>query len=494
MTTKNEEAGLNRPLTAFGELAVAEPIPVVQIDAIFGMRDKTDVETFSSGSGTATTATLGGTGKVFKCSTGTDVGGYGVVRSNRVVRYRPGQGTVFRYTALFDEGVTLSGMRAGAFTTGNELSFGYNGSSFGILHRTAGRLEIQRLTIGTGAGGNETATILLNGTTFTVSLTSGNPTHTAFEIGAASLAGYGLYQNNSTVVINSKAVGPETGEFSFTTTGAAVGTFASITGGQAVVDTWYTQSAWNGHALNNTRQEDPFVLDPQKGNVYQIKMQYLGYGAINFEIEDPSSGQMITVHRLKYSNANTGPSVEMPIFKLGWFAFNAGDTTDKNCYGASAAGITEGIMHQMRNPEGKSATRTSIGTDFTNVLSIRNRSEFQGVINLQEMLPYIVTGAVDGTKPAEIAVYLNPVIGGETDWQYVDQTHSTVEFSTAGDTVTSGTLTQELTAAGIAKAGDIFLNLKDYDVHMQRGDVLTVAVKATSGTTDATVGVTWLEE
>jgi hypothetical protein len=62
----------------------------VQIEAVYGLRDKTDIETFSA-TGGSVAAEDTGTGTEFKCSTGTSVGAYGIIRSRRSTAYRAGQ-------------------------------------------------------------------------------------------------------------------------------------------------------------------------------------------------------------------------------------------------------------------------------------------------------------------------------------------------------------------------------------------------------------------
>ena len=75
-------------LTAFGALSVSQTRPEVQIDAVYGVRSKTDTEVITATGGSATTENTG-TGIEYKCSTGTNIGGYGLIRSKRATTYRP---------------------------------------------------------------------------------------------------------------------------------------------------------------------------------------------------------------------------------------------------------------------------------------------------------------------------------------------------------------------------------------------------------------------
>jgi len=483
--------------TAFGGIEVAEIRPEVQIDAIYGTRSKTDTEVFTA-TGGSVSAPNTGTGYEFKCSTGTNVGGYGLIRSRRAVAYRPGEGTMLRWTARYDTPVALSAQRSGGINSGVELSFGYDGTDFGVLYRTGGILEIQTLTITTPASGAETATITLDGTAYNVSVTAGTAAHNAYEIATDSqfAAGAGnawiAWQNGDTVTFLAQAVGDKTGTMSFGSTGAAAGSLAETQAGAAVSDTFIDQADWNIDPMDGTGPSR-MILDPQKGNVYQIRFQYLGYGAITYYIEDYRSGKFLPVHKIQYANVNSSPSLINPSLKVGWFAASLGSTTDLSIHGASGMIGVEGQQQPRRLPEAQLNDKSGVGTSFTNILTIRNRRTFQGRVNLSEVLPSALNVAVDGTKIAEYQVIVNATLGGEPNWTYEDEDHSIVEYDTAATTATVGS-GQLILAGVLGKTASTGENFFEYDLHLIPGDTLTVAVKTTSGTTDAAAALTWLED
>lgn len=141
---------------AFHDTLMLEINPIVQIQAVYGLREK--VETF-----TATGGSVSVVDNKFVCQTGTSVGGYGVIRSLRPVVYKPGQGLFCRGTAMFDSANALANsfQTFGMFNATDGLFFGYLGANYGINHEYGGRLEIQRLTLTVGAGGAETGTVTL---------------------------------------------------------------------------------------------------------------------------------------------------------------------------------------------------------------------------------------------------------------------------------------------------------------------------------------------
>ena len=67
------------------------------------------------------------------------------------------------------------------------------------------------------------------------------------------------------------------------------GTYGVTVTQVTVTDTWIPQVSWNQDPFNGTGASG-VVLDPTKGNVYKIQMEWLGFGDINFFIENPNNG------------------------------------------------------------------------------------------------------------------------------------------------------------------------------------------------------------
>lgn len=291
--------GLNvaivEPLSAFGEVLTAQPTPRVQIDAIYGLLT-TDTQTFTDGvSGTATAANA-----LFVCQTGTGAGGYGVVRSRRIARYRPGQACDARFTSLYTTPVANSLQLAGVFSATDMLAVGYNGTSFGYLRRIPGACAIYRLTVTVGAGGIETLTVKLDGVDFTIVTAGALSTAATAQLIAARVGGYTGWSNISptsngvTVTFYQNVPAATPGVFSLTSTGTATGTFAEVQAGAANDNNagFTAQTAWNVDRLDGSKgvlNPSGMLLDPTKLNVWKIAYPWLGAGASNFERDDPRS-------------------------------------------------------------------------------------------------------------------------------------------------------------------------------------------------------------
>jgi len=473
---------------AFGETLVVEPYPVLQIAATYGLRD-TDVETFS-----ATGGSVGTTDYMFHCQSGTSLGGYGVIRSKRALHYRPGQGALARFTAMFDTPVALSTQRAGLFTSQDSLAFGYDGTSFGVLRAEGGKLEIQTLTITGAASGGENATITLDGTAQAAcALTSGTVQHNAAEVAECTFTGWNAYANDDDVIFVATDASAKAGAFTFSS-GTATGTFAEDVNGAAVTNTWTAQADWNVDAMDGTGPSG-MTLDHDTLNVYQIAFQYLGAGAIQYSIEDPETGDFQLVHRINYPNSLTSPSLGNPTMPLGWTAASLGSTgTNLQVYGASAAGFVEGPFVPMR--AGRSFVSTeNVGTTLEPVLSIRNRAAFNDEINQEELYPAFITVGVDatGNKPAVIEVFFGADVTGsaQPDWTYIDETGSVAEYDETATAITGG---DRIDGCAASAGGGCEIDLTRFRERLERGEWLTIAAKFSSGSGDITAAVTWYED
>ena len=121
--------------------------------------------TSSGGSGTATN-------REFKASTGTTIFGYGAIQSFRSIGMEYGQTALCRFSARFPGSVPLTWRGVGMISITDEMSFGMNGTEFGVWYRHGGESEVRTIRITTGASGSENATVTINGTAYTVALTN----------------------------------------------------------------------------------------------------------------------------------------------------------------------------------------------------------------------------------------------------------------------------------------------------------------------------------
>jgi hypothetical protein len=388
------EGGLkiDTPRSAFGEQEVTNPTPIVQVDFIYNIN--TDmIDTNLTGTGSVTQANA-----MAVVATGASASSSAELLTKRYIKYRPGQGCHIRGTALFTSGVAGSIQLFGAGDSVDGLFFGYNGTSFGILHR-----------------------------------------------------------NDS-------------------------------------VNTWIPQASWNGDLMDGSgdgANPSGQTLDPTKGNVFEIQFQWLGFGAIRYAVEDAVTGNFITVHTIEYANNYTKPSLGNPSFPICWFVENTSNTSDVVVKGASCAGEVEGEIRYLGPTNSISNTKTGVGTSFTNIITIRNKSTFVSQTNRTpiNILKYGV--AVDGTKNCVFELIKNTTLGGTPSYTDISTNTSVIEYDTAGTTITGGSIIDD---AVLTKNGSLKESPKVFDIFLDPGDTLTLAVRTTGGSTEASCSVRWVED
>lgn len=468
------------PVTSFGSIAAAENSPIVQFMAPYGIVDK--AETFNILGGTATSDN-----SLFLMDSGTDPNGRAVLLSKRQLTYHTGQGLIARLTTVFDAPAADNSQLGGLIGNTDSLVFGYNTAQvFGIFHSHHGESEIQELTITVAAAGAESATVTVNGNPYTVPLTAGTVQHNAFEISESlnsQVAEYDFSSNNDQVVARSLLAAPA-GAFAFSSPGAAVAAWASVISGVLPTDDFIPQSEWN-----LDKRPD---LDPAKGNVYQIQLQYLGFGAIVFYVEDSASGMFVPVHRIRYANKNIITSVGNPTFRIGWLTANIGNTTSVVMKGASAAGFIEGINKHTERSRAFENTNPNIVLLRRNVITLRNRLVFGTRRNRTEVSGLLLTLATDANKPVVVGIHRGAIIAGDLDFQYLDKANSVLEFATDDVLTTNGVLIGSFV---VSAGASTVINLRDIDLIMLADEVFTVDAAGTSGAGGAvTATLTTLED
>lgn len=461
--------------TAFGELSVAENEPLFQVTAQYGILD--DILTTALG-GTTTTED-----SKFVASTGTGANNVAAIISSREAQYRAGQGLLTRFTALFTQGVPNSSQQAGFITSESSFCFGFNGDSFGIVYSKDGQLENQELTITTGASGNENASVTVDGVLHSIPITSGTPTNNAFEIATFLDANEPRYNFSSVgAVVYALALLPDFGAGAFSFSSAtAVGSWVQIQNGTIPTEAWIPKASWNVNP--------DISIDPTLGNVYQIQIQYLGFGGIRFFVEDPDTAVFTLVHVIRYANTSTIPIVSNPIFRVGWACRNSGNTSDIKVQGASAAAFVEGIIRSDSRPKSKCTTRGSVGNNRVNMLSFRNRLTFNDTANRAEIIPLLTSMISDANRTTFFEIIESPIYSSSPDFERF-ASNSLMELSTSDVEVVGGNIVACFTTSNKRETGG---NLEDL-----LGFILpnvTYAITAeNAGANDVDVALTWRED
>lgn len=465
--------------STFGDDVSMEFDAQVAIKAVYNILDNT--QTF-----TATGGSVAATNSEFVLQTGTSSGGYGALWSHLPIVYSPGIGGEARITARFTAGVASSLQACGLFSAADGMFFGYNGTSFGIMHRHHGEFEVRTLTVNVAAGGAETVTVTLNGVAYTASVTAGTTKQNAHEIETGLSAGaaasiWHIQHIGSTIVFVGLAIGSKSGSYSVSSTGALAGTIAQTKAGAAATETWTAQASWNIDTAS--------WLDPTKGNLYRLEFAYLGYGPLVYSIFHPTRREWARVHVIDWPNANTGTNIGNPSMRVGWVSASLGSTTNLTVAGASAMAGLQGIKYHSRSFGGY-GTATGVTTE-TQVLTVQVRREFGGRACNAILKPMVLSIGTDSNKGAIFRVLRNPTVSGTTAHAYVDQTESIALTDTAGTTVSGGRL---LGVYSVGPSGRATISLADQNMYQISGDELVITAQVTSGAaSEMTASLVWEE-
>lgn len=374
--------------SAFGDMLVAQIDTLIQLQFNYGLLS-TYVNTATTGSGSCTSSD-----NFAVAQSGAASSSSATITSIDRLHYQPGQGMVGMFTAVYTNAVTGNTQIVGVGNEQDGFFFGYNGTSFGILHR-----------------------------------------------------------NN-------------------------------------LVDTWIDQSSWNYDTFDGTGSSG-VTLDPTKGNVFKIQFQWLGFGAINFFIENQNTGTFTQVHQIKYANQNTSTSLANPSLQLYIESKNTTNTTNITTKTPSMCAYVEGQVNNIDTRFSVDAS-ASISTSEVNLMSVQNRTTFQTKTNQTMMLPDMlgIYNAGAGGSDAEFYVYMNADLGGSPVFTPVSPNLSVAEYDTAGTTISNGRLIFTFHLGG-GQTENIYLS--DFNIKLAPGETLTIGAKSLSGSKDLHCALSWQE-
>lgn len=477
------------PLSGFGELVAVHPTPTASTDFIYGINlDQNTTRQYSTGTVTSSN------GEVVVAS-GTTNGAYARCIMLPSVTYHPGQGTLFRGTTRFDTPQANTRQLFGMTSLTGGYQFGYVGTTFGILHIQGGTVEVQTLTVtvAPSSGGNVTIT-LDGGTPVVVAVTASGSTNVAAgEIAKGDYSqasgGWSAVASNNTVYFRRRIAGPAgASTFNAGTTGTTA-TFAIPTPGVAAVETFTAQSSWNVDKLDGTGPSG-FVADWTKGNILQVRYQYLGYGNAFFSVEDPLTGQFTPVHMVINANRRTSVVMQNPNGLIMWEVQNNGSGTGVTLRGASAAAFLEGMERYYGQEHAASASRSITGGVETAALSIRPANVFAGRFSTKQVFPLRVSVAAEGTKPVVVNIYKNLSL---TAAQYTPVNSSSVSLKDSAATGFSTTGSTLIYSFTIAKTSQDTQDLSAFNTFLSMDESLTVTALSANNS-DISVSLSWNED
>jgi hypothetical protein len=491
------EVALHSPRTPFGAINVESLSPEFQVDAVYGINPREVITTTGHAvtAGAANSGANSGANNLFKCSTGTTQYSFATIQSRRRLRYRAGQGVIGRFTALWSAPAASSTVVAGLGTAESGYYFGYNGTSFGILHSNGNYREIQTLTITTPSTATNNYNVELNGITTNVTATNNNSTvKTAYEIAQGTYPGWKASARGSTVVFLADSAGNKAGAFSIGQSGAGTptaGSFVETLAGSTTTDVWVPQASWNGDKLDGTGPSG-VTLNPATGNVFQIDIQYLGFGGVVFKVEVCPNGnnpEFVTVHTIAAPNSRTTVTANQPSFPFTMAAYSGGSTTDVSVSVGSFSGFLEGAK-KLTGPRMTPFVETnnyvgSTAATYYPLFTLRNEYTHghTGVTekaNQSIVYPLSISCAHDDATPITFYLIRNATLVGTPNFTAFDD-ESCMYWDTAATTCTIANRSDVQFAFALGQnTGGAFAFTDELEI--QPGETLTLAARAVTGT------------
>jgi hypothetical protein len=419
---------IDSPLSTFGEILTATLTPIAQGDFVFNVNNQIFTDRQFAG------GTLAVSDGMAVLDSGTDPSGSAVVQLRRGLKYKPGQGSLMRATALFDTPSAGNAQFVGLGTSECGYFIGYFGGYFGILHSEDGQREIRKLTITTGAGtGNILVT--LDSSAISVPITgANNASQTAYQLSLQdySQVGRGGWLADAigdSVYFISARAGSMDGIYTVSGTGIA-GSFSQVKMGEAQTNTFIPSASFNFDTLDGNGPSR-MILNPQAGNVYQIGFQYLGFGNAKFYVENPETGRPQHFHEIKNANSRITPVLSNPNVNVLATCANIGGITSKQLKTASMAAYVEGDLYKLDPKFAYSRTISSLSSlSYVPLTMLKVNRIFHDKSCYGEFdLLHVAASNDANTKTLTIGFFLNSEVSGDVDYQYIDEINSIVSFA-----------------------------------------------------------------
>ena len=486
-------ATLTSPVTAFGELLTAQITPVVQMDAVNGARPKLIVVR-EEGTGAAGDDDQG----QFEVRTGVGAPSLAMLRSRRRVRYRPGQGVVGEFTAIFDDHRSGVEQVAGLYNSTTALGFGLDGvtDTLAILHRTGGEVHCEKVTITAPSGGG-TVTLTLDGVAYAIPVTSTADVHVnAYEIAewmadTANQIAWSAASVEGVVTLLAVDTGVRSGAYSISSTGTLTATMVMSRAGLADIDHWVPQAEWNLDTMDGAGPSGA-AMDRRLGNIFKIDLQYLGYGGILFSVEDRVSARWVPVHMLRFASTRLFPTLRQPSFATAWWVRAGVAGTDVVVLGASAMGGVQGLVVPAGPPDGAASSVAGVGVALTSIIAIRVKTSFRCRALQNEVRPLLATAAIEGSKNGTVRLLVNPTFSAPPLWEDHDPGSGFVDVAAGGQAI--ATAGREIAPTVLAGGTGVAVDLGAMDTYLQAGDVLCVACEINGPGSDVSAAITWRDD
>jgi len=247
------------------------------------------------------------------------------------------------------------------------------------------------------------------------------------------------------------------------------------------------QSEWNVDKMDGKGPSGQ-TLNPQAGNIFQIKNQWLGYGGIQYFIESATTSEFQLVHTERYANKNEIPSSSIPHLQFTFSTRNGTNSNLINLKSSSIAGFVEG-QEEVLGLVKSSGNITTVSDSFKNILTVRNNPTFKGKTNLSVIRLDNIGIATDGTKSVTVKLIKNALIGGSATYTNIDVDTSLASIMKNSATATDGDYSRGYV---LAKVDSRDIDLIGKDIRLLPNETLSVVGKS-KNSSEVTIDLTWVD-
>ena len=187
------------------------------------------------------------------------------------------------------------------------------------------------------------------------------------------------------------------------------------------------------------------------------------------------------------------PIVRNPTFRVGWVARNLGNPTSVTVKGASAMAANEGVVTSDAIPLATDVIAVPVDDNPTNLITLRNRFHFGGIINRAVIRPTLISAATDANRGALFRVLVNATFNDDMNFSYIDRDNSITEYATDSVGVSGGRVIASFSAT---RETPFVLYSADFQFQIEPDDYITITAQRKVGGTneEMDLSVTWVEE
>jgi hypothetical protein len=212
-----------------------------------------------------------------------------------------------------------------------------------------------------------------------------------------------------------------------------------------------------------------------------VKFQFLGFGYIEFGIENPLSTEFTAVHRVLYANNNIIPNLDNPSLPFTISSKNTTCTSPVTVITSSVAGYTQGIIEDLGLISSFSHNK-EISSSLTSIFTLRSQFVFNNKFNLMCVKLKEIIISNYGNQFVELFLYDNTDLEN-ADFQNSDNDDCVVQYDTSA-TVSNG---NKIYTIGVCAGQTVTKNLNDLRIFANHIKHITVCAKTLTSTTNVHV-------